>query len=101
MTPSSGEGTYERLLAIMTPPGAAAAAAAKPTAGTPPAAISASGDDKAAAAEATVAAGEIIAALCTGSARTKLELLPYAKPLCAALGTHVTAKSVSLAEQVR
>ena len=100
MTPSSGEGTYERLLAIMTPPGAAAAAAAKPT-GTPPAAISASGDDKAVAAEATIAAVGLIAALCTGSAMTKLELLPYAKPLCAALGTHVTAKSVSLAEQVR
>ena len=91
----------------MTPPGAAAAAAAaaaKPNGahdGAPPTAISASGADKAAAAEAVVAAVGLIAALCTGSARTKLELLPFAKPLCAALGTHVTSKSVSLAEQVR
>ena len=91
----------------MTPPGAAAAAAAaaaKPNgahAGAPPTAILASGADKAAAAEAVVAAVGLIAALCTGSARTKLELLPFAKPLCAALGTHVTSKSVSLAEQVR
>ena len=80
----------------MTPPGAAAAAAAAATkpngAGAPPTAISA---------EAVVAAVGLIAALCTGSARTKLELLPFAKPLCAALGTHVTSKSVSLAEQVR
>ena len=91
----------------MTPPGAAAAAAAaaaKPNGahdGAPPTAISASGGDKAAAAEAVVAAVGLIAALCTGSARTKLELLPHAKPLCAALGTHVTSRSVSLAEQVR
>ena len=81
---ASGEGAHERLLALMLP--AAEKADAKVA-------------DAKVPADVLVSAVMLIASLCVGSPRAKQELLPFAKPLCAALGTHVTARSVALAEQ--